>query len=175
MGSTTADASGDWTFTFAAGDLSEGGNTIDTIVSDSAGNTSSDSTDLTLTLDTTAPTASDDTAATVREDAGMAVLTGVNATGDNLIDNDTGADTTAPIIAVNSQTNNLGTAVAGSNGGRFIVNADGTASFDPNGEFAALAHGETLTTSVNVDVQDTAGNTSTSTLSVTVDGVNSAP
>lgn len=175
VGSSIADASGDWVFTFAAGDLSEGSNIVDTVVRDSAGNIGNDSADLILTLDTTAPTASDDTAATVQEDAGMTVLTGVNAMGDNVIDNDIGVDTTAPIVAVNSQANNLGIAVAGSNGGRFIVTADGTASFDPNGEFAALAHGETRTTSVTVDVQDTAGNISTSTLSVTVDGVNSAP
>ncbi|WP_343847820.1 cadherin-like domain-containing protein, partial [Vreelandella titanicae] len=92
-----------------------------------------------------------------------------------LTDNDTGADDTAPITAVNDRADALSSAVAGSNGGRFIIEADGTASFDPNGEFEGLAHGDTLTTDVTVDIQDTAGNTSTSTLSVTVEGVNNAP
>ena len=59
-----------------------------------------------------------------------------------------------------------------SNGGVFAINADGTASFDTNGEFEALAAGETAITSVDYTVEDANGLQVTSTYTVTVTGVN---
>jgi hypothetical protein len=68
----------------------------------------------------------------------------------NVISGDTGAGVdsdpdTDPLTvsAVNGVAGNVGTPVAGSTGGLFTVNADGTVSFDPNGGFEDLAVGET--------------------------------
>jgi hypothetical protein len=175
VNTTTADGSGDWSYTFGTADLSESANTVDIKASDAAGNTSSDSADLTLTLDTTAPTAADDTSATVQENDSAATLTGVNGSGDNVTANDTDAAGTTPVTAVNGSGGNLGSGVAGDNGGLFTVAADGSVSFDPNGDFDALATGDTQTTGITLTIQDTAGNTDTSTLSVDVTGANTAP
>lgn len=154
--------------------LNDGTLTYSVVLTDTAGNAAGAVTD-TATLDTTGPTAVDDTDASVSEDANDAVLTGVSTGNDNLADNDTGADGTAPVAAVNGSGANVGAQVAGTNGGLFTVNANGTVSFDANGDFEALDDGGSDTTSVTVSIQDTAGNTADSTLTVTVTGANDAP
>jgi hypothetical protein len=166
----TADGSGNWSFTFGAGDLSESPNAVDIIASDDAGNTSADSGDLTLTLDTTAPTANADTSGTATEGGAATNLSGLNVTG-----NDSGTAGTNPVTAVAGSAANVGTGVTGDNGGLFTVNADGTVTFNPNGDFDALAAGATQATAVAVTVRDAAGNTATADLSVTVTGINDAP
>jgi len=158
VGMVTADAGGDWSFTFANGDLSEGANTVD-IVADDGVNSSTDSADLTLTLDTTPPTANDDTGLSAGEDDGANDLGPLDITA-----NDTDAIGAA-----------AATDLAGDNGGLLDVAADGTVSFDANGAFEDLASGEMRTTAFTVTVQDVAGNTATSTVSVDVAGVNDAP
>ena len=167
VGSTTAAGSGAWSFTLADGDLAEGGNSID-IVADDGVNTSGDSADLVLILDTTPPTALDDTA-TAGEDDGDTPLPG------RLTDNDNDAAGTDPVTAVAGSAANPGTAVDGDNGGRFTVNADGSASFDPDGAFEDLAAGDTRDSGVDVTIRDVAGNTATARLTVTVEGANDAP
>ena len=175
VGTATADGSGDWSFTFAGGDLSEGANSVDIIATDTAGNASADSADLTLTLDTTAPVPVDDTTASVVESDAAGTLTGVNGAGDTVTANDTGADPTTPVTAVNGSTGNVASTVAGDNGGLFTVAANGSVNFDPNGNFDHLATGGSETTSVTLTIRDVAGNTDTSNLSVAVTGANTAP
>ena len=55
-------------------------------------------------------------------------------------------------------------AVAGSSGGLFTVAADGSANFDPNGEFDDLAAGETRTTEIVYQIDDGNGGTDTACL-----------
>ncbi len=55
--STMADMTGAYSFTLSSGDLAEGDNLLDVYCIDTAGNISSDSADLAVTLDTTAPIA----------------------------------------------------------------------------------------------------------------------
>ena len=55
-GTTTADGSGDWSFTFTEGALASGANSITITAADAAGNVSPSSSALTITLDTGAPT-----------------------------------------------------------------------------------------------------------------------
>ncbi|MCK5712182.1 MAG: hypothetical protein KAI25_05670, partial [Hyphomicrobiaceae bacterium] len=57
VGTTTADNNGFWQYTFASGDLAQGDNEITIITEDSSGLRSSTSYPLTITFDTTAPTA----------------------------------------------------------------------------------------------------------------------
>jgi len=122
----------------------------------------------TFTIGNPAPDATDD-GFTAAADASLAV---VGAALGNDVDPDGDALT---VSAVNGVAGNVGTPVAGSTGGLFTVNADGTVSFDPNGEFDALPPGDTATTTVTYTISDGQGGTDTATITVTVTGVNDAP
>ncbi|MEO0990144.1 MAG: Ig-like domain-containing protein [Pseudomonadota bacterium] len=81
-----------------------------------------------------------------------------------------------PVVAsVSGSAENLGAKVAGSGGGLFTISADGTASFDANGDFEDLAKDETRQTSVTYTVTDADGTIVESTYTVTVVGENDAP
>lgn len=93
------------------------------------------------------------------------VLTGTSdPDGDDLV-----------VSAVGGNASGVGTFVAGSNGGLFQINADGSLDFDANGAFDGLGAGETATTSITYEVSDGQGGTDTSTLTVTINGANAAP
>lgn len=72
-------------------------------------------------------------------------------TSGNVLANDIGI---LVVVAVNGLTANVGQIVAGSDGGEFVVNADGSWTFDPSGDFAALTGSETADTSVTYHVSD---------------------
>ncbi|MGE8565149.1 MAG: Ig-like domain-containing protein, partial [Achromobacter sp.] len=117
-----------------------------------------------------APTAVDDDGAT-KQGAGLSV----NAE-DGVLANDTDPDgDTLTVSQVNGQPGNVGAAIAGSNGGTFTLNADGSYSFNPGTAFQHLANGVSATTSITYTVSDGEGGTSTATLTVTVTGTNSGP
>ena len=112
--------------------------------------------------DELAPIASDDTATT---DPSTPV-TSLNVL-DNDIDPD-GSSSDLVVSAVLSSAANVGLAVSGSEGGEFTIAADGTASFDPNGDFDTLAPGTSTTTSVEYVVRDPDGREAVASYSVTV-------
>ncbi|MBK9081557.1 MAG: putative Ig domain-containing protein [Rhizobiales bacterium] len=114
------------------------------------------------------------------QDDGFAASENTIASGNVLVDNGSGADAdpdgdALTVSAVNGVAGNVGSAVAGGNGGSFTIGADGTLSFDPGADFNDLAVGETRTTSVTYTISDGEGGTSTATATVTVTGVNDAP
>ena len=120
-----------------------------------------------------APVAVADTASTVKEDQ---AVTATVATG--VLANDTdldGALDTHSVTAVNAVAGNVGVAVAGSHGGTFTINADGSYTFDPGTAFKYLYTGTSVNTSVNYTNTDNGGLSSSSTLTVTVTGTNDAP
>ena len=95
---------------------------------------------------------------------------------DNVLSNDTDLDgDTLTVGAVGGDPANVGQPVAGDNGGLVTINEDGSASFDPNGEFEALGEGETAETTVTYTAVDPSGSESTTTVTITVTGVNDAP
>ena len=79
------------------------------------------------------------------------------------------------IVAVNGLLANVGVAVAGSAGGTFTVQADGTIAFDPGTDFDHLAAGQTQTTTVTYTLRDGDGSSDTATVTVTITGINDAP
>ena len=88
------------------------------------------------------------------------------------------SDPDGDLITVNEVdglASNVGAAVAGSNGGLFTINDDGSFSFSPNSAFEDLAVGETRDTEITYSITDSEGGFATATLSVTVTGVNDAP
>ncbi|WP_242495742.1 beta strand repeat-containing protein [Salinicola tamaricis] len=107
--------------------------------------------------------------------------TGENATltvdaAQGVLANDSDVDGgTLTVSAVNGTDINVGQAIAGSNGGTFTLNADGSYSFNPGTAFDRLAAGQTDTTQISYIVSDGQGGTATSTLIVTVTGTNDVP
>jgi VCBS repeat-containing protein len=79
------------------------------------------------------------------------------------------------VSAVNSSGANVGAGVAGTGGGLFTIAADGSYSFDPGLDFDSLAVGESRITSIEYTNEDNVGDSSSSTLTVTVTGTNDAP
>ncbi|SLN16617.1 Ig-like domain-containing protein [Pseudooctadecabacter jejudonensis] len=95
---------------------------------------------------------------------------------DNVLGNDSDPDGDDLTVAdVNGDPANVGEPVAGDNGGLITINEDGTASFDPNGDFDDLGEGETAETTVTYTVTDGNGGEDTTTVTVTVTGTNDAP
>ena len=91
-------------------------------------------------------------------------------------DSDTGPDSDAlTVSAIDGDAASVGQPVAGSAGGMFVVNADGSWSFDPGADFEALNAGESRATSVTYEVSDGEGGYDTATLTVTVSGANDGP
>jgi VCBS repeat-containing protein len=105
----------------------------------------------------------------VNEDHGLLVL--------NVMDNDSAfvAGDVAFVSAVNGDAANVGQTIIGTNGGLFSINADGSATFDTNGEYDHLTENDTLTTSVTYTIEGFGGETSTSTITVDIQGANTAP
>jgi VCBS repeat-containing protein len=79
------------------------------------------------------------------------------------------------VLAVNGDTAKVGQTVTGSHGGQFLLNADGSYTFDPDGDFASLAQGQSATTQISYEIVDGHGHTATTTITVTVVGTNEAP
>ncbi len=107
------------------------------------------------------------------------VTQGTNADVDaasGILGNDSDPDNDPlTVSAINGSAAAVGTSVAGSSGGLFTVQPDGSYTFDQNGAFIDLQGGETRTTLVTYTLSDGNGGLSTATLSITVTGVNDAP
>ena len=69
----------------------------------------------------------------------------------------------------------MGVATAGSNGGIFTINSDGSYIFNPGTDFLDLANGESRNTSITYTIDDGNGGTDQATFTVTVNGSNNAP
>ena len=106
---------------------------------------------------------------TFREPAGA--NDGVGGLIDNLR---IAADADVFVTAVDGDAARVGAEVEGSNGGAFILQSDGSYTFDADGDFDHLGVGESATTSVTYTVTDDGGSSST-TLTVTVEGENDSP
>lgn len=78
------------------------------------------------------------------------------------------------VTAVNGDAGAVGDSVAGSDGGDFVVQANGDYTFEAGTDFDYLAAGETATSSVTYTVTD-AGGSSSSTATVTITGEDDAP
>lgn len=148
-GSFTISANGSWTFD-PDGDfaLLEGSETADTSITYHASDGTAEAmATLTVTVShaNTAPVAVDDTGET----------DSATTTSGNVLANDTDADgNTLAVSQVAGSAGNVGVAVAGSSGGLFTISADGSWTFDPDGDFGSLTGEQTATTSVSYHVSD---------------------
>ena len=107
--------------------------------------------------------------------------TAINVTAANgVLVNDTDPDTAHNLLSVTTISNGAtsvapGTIITGSNGGNFIVNANGSYSFDPAHAFDSLPPNSSATTSITYTVSDGKGGASTTTLTIQVPYVNLPP
>ena len=125
------------------------------------------------TIANPAPTATDDNLIAGEDGP---IITGNLMSDDNGNGVDSDPDGDVLMVAeVNGDAANLGAPIAGSTGGLFTVNADGSYSFDANGDFGDLDVGETRTTTITYLVSDGEGGTDLATVTVTVQGANDAP
>ena len=90
-------------------------------------------------------------------------------------DNGSGADSdpdgdALTVTQVDGSASSVGQLVTGSNGGAFLINADGTFNFDPGTDFNTLIEGETVTSSITYTIDDGHGGTDTATVTVTITG-----
>ncbi|WP_298839427.1 Ig-like domain-containing protein [uncultured Salinicola sp.] len=139
-------------------------------VSDGQGGTSTSTLTVTVTGTNDAPVATVDTQ-TTGENATLNV-----AAAQGVLANDSDLDGgTLSVSAVNGVAGSVGQSIAGSNGGTFTLNADGSYSFNPGTAFDRLAAGQSDKTQISYTVSDGQGGTATSTLTVTVTGTNDAP
>ncbi|MBV1876937.1 MAG: cadherin-like domain-containing protein, partial [Pseudomonadales bacterium] len=106
----------------------------------------------------------------------VAVAANAIATG-SVLSNDIDADLTDVIFvaAVEGNAVNVGMPVLLSSGALITVNSGGNFSYDTNGVFSALASGISITDVISYRLADGNGGTSTSTLTIIVNGQNSAP
>jgi len=101
--------------------------------------------------------------------------------GDLLFDNGSGADSDIDngdmitVIGVNGSTGNAGQSVTLTSGAVVTVNMDGTFAYDANGQFNALAAGETATDTFTYLIEDIVGGFDTGTVTITINGLNDAP
>ncbi|MEM7479895.1 MAG: Ig-like domain-containing protein [Acidobacteriota bacterium] len=117
------------------------------------------------------PTAVDDAVATDAD----AVLG-----GDVLADNGSGADSDPEgqgltVTAVDGNAADVGTQITLASGALLTVNANGTFSYDPNGQFDPLAPGESATDGFSYTVEDDLGCADGADVTITVNGVNDCP
>jgi VCBS repeat-containing protein len=135
-------------------------------VADPSGATSTATVTGTVTPVNHAPTVANDVA-TIDEDHG---------TSGNVLVNDSDPDGDPLTVAsVNGNAANVGATVAGSNGGLFTIQSNGSYAFATNGQFVDLGAGQSRTTSVTYVAGDGQGGTSTATITITVTGVNDVP
>lgn len=89
----------------------------------------------------------------------------------NLLNNDSDPEADFLIVsAVNGDAEHISTRAFGNNGGAFVINEDGSFTFDPMGDFKTLLSGETKSTSVTYEIMDSKGETDTASVSITVQG-----
>ena len=132
------------------------------------GNGGSDQATVTITVDgvNDAPVVVADTGMTDEE---------ASTAGDVLAnDSDVDGDTLS-VTEVGGSSLAVGQPTTGSSGGTFVVNSDGTYTYDPAGQFEFLGVGDAANDSISYRVSDANGGEAVVSLTVTITGVNDAP
>ena len=147
-----------------------GTDTFTYTVSDGAGGTDIATVTITITGANDAPVANDD-ALSVSEDGAL------NVAANGILSNDTDPDASdvLTVSAVQGSAANVGAPLVLASGALLTMNADGSYSYDPNGQFNDLGVGQTATDTFTYSVDDGNGGTDTATVTVTINGANDGP
>jgi len=145
--------------------LKVGDQAVDSFTYDASDGMSSDTATVNITIDgvfdNTPPDAVDDP---YNIDEGVIL-------SDNLLDNDVDFDGDQPIVAaVNGDSGNVDTTITLGSGALLTVNADGSFSYDQNGQFDHLETGQTGQDSFDYTIIDGQGGADTATATLTIAG-----
>ncbi len=144
--------------------------TISYVLTDNDG--SVDNADLSITISLNqAPTAVDDSGQTDEN----IVLNVLAVNGVLINDTDPDPGDTKWVSAVEGNALNVGVPFALLSNALLQLDADGAYSYDPNGAFNTLAIGSQTTDTFSYTMRDAEGLTSDATVTITIDGVNTAP
>ncbi|MDW5597849.1 Ig-like domain-containing protein [Conexibacter stalactiti] len=139
-------------------------------VSDGNGGSDTATATFTITGVNDAPVAADDDYTT--DEATPLTVTA----GSGLLANDSDAESdTLTVAEVDGSAANVATAYRTARGATVTVAADGSLSYDPDGQFEALGVGERATDTVTYRVSDGNGGSDTATATFTITGVNDRP
>ncbi|MDP2401622.1 MAG: Ig-like domain-containing protein, partial [Actinomycetota bacterium] len=139
---------------------------------DADGDVSTANLEITITGTNDAPVAVADTNTTTEN---TPLPLNIAATGVLFNDTDPDVSDILSVSAVAGLNSNVGRTVAGSTGGIFTINADGSYSFYPGTNFDYLAVGESIDTQVSYTIDDGNGGTSSAILTITITGANDGP
>ncbi len=104
------------------------------------------------------------------------VTFGATQRSDGVLANDIDPEgDTLTVSEVNGSAANVGSTITIGSGALLTVNADGSFTYDPNGQFEHLGAGDTASDSFSYTSDDGNGNTATATVTITVNGANDAP
>jgi VCBS repeat-containing protein len=116
-----------------------------------------------------APVANDDTDTTDEDTALVGATPGV-------LGNDTDVEGDSLTVSeVNGETADVGTEITLTSGALLTLNADGSYTYDPNGQFESLDDGESDTDSFTYTASDGDLGSNEATVTITITGVNDAP
>ncbi len=100
----------------------------------------------------------------------------LNIAAAGVLDNDVDVDTDPLTLThINGSAANVGSQITLSSGAFVILNADGSFTYDPNGQFDSLAAGQQASDQFSYTADDGNGETDTATIDVTIFGINDAP
>jgi VCBS repeat-containing protein len=163
-GSYTFDPNGQYEF------LDDGESELETVtytITTDDGSTATATLTITVTGVNDAPVAAADAGPVVGEDD-----VAPTASGYSVLDNDTDPDAEPlTVTEMNGAAGAIGVSTAIASGALVTMAADGTFTYDPNGQFEALAAGETATDTFTYTVSDGTA-TDTETVTVTINGAN---
>ncbi|PWR04450.1 hypothetical protein DKT77_00335, partial [Meridianimarinicoccus roseus] len=109
-------------------------------------------------------------------DDGFAVGKTATLTGLSVTANDTDPDSGDSLfVSLINGTAAVGTQITLSSGALLQVNAGGTFSYDPNGQFDSLQNGQSATDSFTYTLSDALGQTDTATVTLTINGSSTPP
>jgi VCBS repeat-containing protein len=177
-GELVLNADGTWTYTLDNANpdtdkLAAGQTVTDTFtytVADKAGATDTADLVITITGANDAPDAVDD-AGTIDEDTALVV-----SAANGVLKNDTDVEGDAlTVTAVNGSGAAVGNQIALASGALLTLNADGSYTYDPNGQFESLGVGDDGADSFTYTISDGNGGSDTATVNITITGVNDAP
>ncbi len=160
------------TYEHTSEDPTAGDRTFSFVTSDGDANSNTAVSTITVVPVNDAPVATDNT---------NSVVEGATVSG-NMITDDSGAGTdsdpegdTLAVTEVNGATFTPGVPVVLASGAEVTLQADGSYTYNTNGQFDSLAVGATTTDSFTYTIDDGNGGTDTATVTITITGVNDAP
>lgn len=139
-------------------------------VSDVNGGTDDVTVSITIDGVNDAPTANADTGPVDENDV-------LNVSASGLLSNDTDPDTSDTLVVseVEGSAANVGNQITLGSGALLTLNADGSMTYDPNGQFESLAVGESQNDPFSYTISDGNGGTAVGTATPVVEGENDIP